>query len=134
MIHGIQDKSPGQVSRQLKQIRTALQAGTFDPEPYYEVPETDEETLSVGELYLNGKVQDLFNRAEVERTDYRKVKNPPNVFFGSERQFRFPRHSESPLIAFTIKTLTLNLIAMVLFVVVAFFSLRASLKRQLQKV
>ena len=36
--------------------------------------------------------------------------------------------------SFTIKTLTLNLIAMVLFVVVAFFSLRASLKRQLQKV
>jgi len=34
----------------------------------------------------------------------------------------------------TVNTLNLNLFAMVMFVVVAFFALRASLKRQLQKV
>nr|MBP9225657.1 hypothetical protein [Verrucomicrobiales bacterium] len=98
------------------------------------VPEPGKPIYTTSMLYLNGKVQDLFNRAEVEREDYRKKKNPPNVFFGAERQFRFPRRSETPLIAFTIKTLTLNLITMIGFVVVAFFALRLSLKRQLQKV
>ena len=134
MIHGIKEESPRQVSRQLRTIRTALVNGTFDPEPYYEVPETREKTYSVGDLYLNSKVQDLFVRAEVEREDYRKKSNPPNIFFGAERQFRFPRNSETPWISFTVKTLDLNLFAMIMFVVVAFFSLRASLKRQLQKV
>jgi len=138
VIHGIKDVSPGHVSRQLKSIRAALEKGTFDPEPYYEVPETKsetkEKTYSVGDLYLNSKVQDLFVRAEVEREDYRKKANPPNIFFGAERQFRLPRSSETPLISFTVKTLHLNLFAMIMFVVVAFFSLRASLKRQLQKV
>jgi uncharacterized ferritin-like protein (DUF455 family) len=134
VIHGIKEESPGRVSRQLKSIRAALDNGTFDPEPYYEVPETKEKTYSVGDLYLNSKVQDLFVRAEVEREDYRKKTNPPNIFFGAERQFRFPRSSETPWISFTVKTLDLNLFAMVMFVVVAFFSLRASLKRQLQKI
>lgn len=134
VLHGLQGDSPSQVSHQLKAIRAALEAGTFDPEPYYEVPEPGKPSYTTNMLYLNGKVQDLFNRAEVEREDYRKKKNPPNVFFGAERQFRFPRRSETPLIAFTIKTLTLNLITMIGFVVVAFFALRLSLKRQLQKV
>ena len=134
VIHGIKEESPRQVSRQLRTIRAALVNGTFDPEPYYEVPETREKTYSVGDLYLNSKVQDLFVRAEVEREDYRKKSNPPNIFFGAERQFRFPRNSETPWISFTVKTLDLNLFAMIMFVVVAFFSLRASLKRQLQKV
>jgi len=134
VIHGIKAESPGAVSRQLTRIRAALAAGTFDPEPYYDTAETGGKTYSVSELYLNSKVQDLFTRAEVEREDYRKKDNPPNVFFGGERQFRFPSGSEKPLIGFKIKTVSLNLIAMILFVVVAFFSLRASLKRQLQKV
>jgi len=134
VLHGLQGDSPSQVSHQLKEIRAALEAGTFDPEPYYEVPEPGKPIYTTSMLYLNGKVQDLFNRAEVEREDYRKKKNPPNIFFGAERQFRFPRRSETPLIAFTIKTLTLNLITMIGFVVVAFFALRLSLKRQLQKV
>lgn len=134
VIHGIKDESPRQVSRQLRSIRAALEKGTFDPEPYYETSGTDEKTYSVGDLYLNNKVQDLFVRAEVEREDYRKKANPPNIFFGAERQFRFPRRSDTPLFAITVKTLDLNLFAMIMFVVVAFFALRTSLKRQLQKV
>jgi hypothetical protein len=134
VLHGLQASSPSQVSQQLKEIRTALQAGTFNPEPYYEVPDSGTRTYTTNELYLNGKVQDLFNRAEVEREDYRQKENPPNVFFGAERQFRFPVKSETPIFAIKIKTLTLNLLAMIMFVVVAFFALRLSLKRQLQKV
>ncbi len=134
VIHGIKGDSPSDVSRQLKQIRKSLDAGTFDPEPFYNAEVTDKKSYTVSELYLNGKVQDLFNRAEVERQDYRREDNPPNVFFGAERQYRFPKKSEKPLISFTIPTINLNLTALIMFVVVAFFMLRTSLKRQLQKV
>jgi hypothetical protein len=134
VIHGIKAGSPGEVSKILARIRRDLEGGTFDPEPYYETTETKEKTYSVGELYLNSKVQDLFTRAEVEREDYRKKVNPPNVFFGAERQFRFPPESDKPLFGFRIKTVSLNLLAMIGFVIGAFFFLHASLKRQLQKV
>ncbi len=134
VIHGIKAESPRKVSQQLRNIRKSLESGTFDPEPFYGTTSDEDRTYTVSELYLNGKVQDLFNRAEVERQDYRKVNNPPNVFFGVERQFRFPRSSDTPLISFEIETLKLNLIAMATFVIVAFFLLRGSLKRQLQKV
>lgn len=138
VIHGIRGDSPRDVGRQMRRIRRDLERGTFDPEPYYEEEDGDgadgEKTYSVGELYLNTKVQDLFTRAEVEREDYRREKNPPNVFFGAEREFRFPPDSEAPLFRYRVKTVTLNLLAMFTFVIVAFFALRASLKRQLQKV
>ncbi len=143
VIHGIRGESPREVARQLGRIRKALERGTFDPEPYYESPGTDGKTYSVSELYLNTKVQDLFTRAEVEREDYRRKDNPPNVFFGAERRFAFPKADRGtgnglpqrkPLVDLRIKTVHLNLMAMAVFVIVAFFSLRASLKRQLQKV
>lgn len=120
----------------MAKIRTDLDSGTFDPEPYYVTAdkEAGKKSYSVRELFLNAKVLDLYTRAEVEREDYRKKKNPPNVFFGLERQFRFPRGSEHPLIDFKIRTVTLNLLAMAAFVIVGFFALRESLKRQLRKV
>lgn len=135
VIHGLEGSSPGHVSKQLKQIRRDLDRGIFDPEPFYEEVEPVEgKTYTSEDLYLNGKVQDLFNRAEVERQDYRQVENPPNVFFGRERQFRFPPKSKEPIFQITIGTLRLNLIAMATFVIVAFFLLRASLTKQLRKV
>jgi ABC-type multidrug transport system ATPase subunit/ABC-type multidrug transport system permease subunit len=134
VVHGLEGRSPAHVARQLSSIRKALVEGTFDPEPYFNTPSEGMETFTAGDLYLNDKVQDLYNRAEVERQDYRKAENPPNVFFGSERQFRFPPNSSKPWIGFRIETLQLNLLAMVTFIVVAFFLLRISLKRQLSKV
>lgn len=155
VLHGIRGTSPREVARQLEDIRQKLQQGRFDPEPYYEIQHApDTKTYSVGELYLNTKVQDLFTRAEVEREDYRRKDNPPNVFFGAERQYRVPFLVENTQTGavqlslwpwgkdseefrdyrFRIKTLKLNFLAMLTFVVVAFFALRLSLKRQLQKV
>jgi ABC-type multidrug transport system ATPase subunit/ABC-type multidrug transport system permease subunit len=134
VIHGVKAASPREVGRQLSRIRRDLEAGAFDPEPFYDAPVGVGKTYSVGELYLNNKVQDLYTRAEVERTDYRRRNNPPNVFFGAERGFRLPADAEEPWIAFGIRTIHLNLLAMAAFVLVAFFALRASLKRQLQKV
>ena len=135
VVHGLEGRSPAHVARQLRRIRDDLATGTFDPTPYYNVPAKEsEKSYTAGDLYLNSKVQDLFNAAEVERQDYRKVENPPNIFFGKERQYRFPVNSEEPWFAITLKTLQLNLIAMITFIVVAFFALRASLKKQLSKV
>ncbi len=134
VIHGLEGETPRDVSRQLDEIRAALGAGTFDPEPYFDESDDDEVNFSAKDLYLNDKVQDLFNRAEVERQDYRRVANPPNVFFGRERQFRFPPRAEEPLFQFTVDTLKLNISAMLFFVIGAFIALRASLKKQLSKV
>ncbi|MDF1826389.1 MAG: ATP-binding cassette domain-containing protein [Verrucomicrobiales bacterium] len=135
VIHGLEGRSPGHVHRQLNQIRSSLSNGTFDPEPFFDAASDAEKKYTAGDLYLNEKVQDLFNRAEVERQDYRRQGNPPNVFFGQERSFRFPPQASDPWIGpITIKTLKLNLLAMGTFIFVAFMLLRFSLKRQLRKV
>ncbi len=134
VIHGLEGDTPRDVSNQLSDIRTALEQGSFDPEPFYVESDEEKVSFSAKDLYLNDKVQDLFNRAEVERQDYRKVDNPPNVFFGRERQFRFPAGAEEPYFQFTVDTLKLNITAMFIFVIGAFLALRASLKKQLSKV
>ncbi len=134
VVYGLEGDTPGSVARQLKNIRSSLEAGTFDPKPYYAPVEGDAESFTASDLYLNGKVQDLFARAEVERQDYRNVDNPPNVFFGQERQFRFPPRSKEPLAVLKVETLRLNLLAMLGFVAGAFVMLYISLKRQLGKV
>ncbi len=134
IIHGIKAESPRAIARLLARIRSELEQGTFNPDAYYELPVPEGKAFTVRELYLNNKVQDLFTRAEVEREDYRKKENPPNVFFGSASTLRFPAGSSQPWFSFTVKTLTLNFLAMSAFVVVAFFALRHTLKRQLSKV
>ncbi len=134
VVHGLEGDSPRSVSRQLSGIRKALKKGDFDPEPYFVSPDSEGRTYTAAELFLNEKVQDLYNRAEVERQDYRKVDNPPNVFFGKERQFRFPPGSDEPIAKVTVNTLKLNLLAMFACVAGAFLMLHWSLKRQLSKV
>ncbi|MDF1740741.1 MAG: ATP-binding cassette domain-containing protein [Verrucomicrobiales bacterium] len=134
VVHGLEGTSPSSVAKKVSDIRKSLERGTFDPEPYFEPVPEGEEAYTAGDLYLNEKVQDLFNRAEVERQDYRRETNPPNVFFGKERQFRFPPNSEKPLFSLRIETLRLNLLAMGTFILVAFLFLRLSLKKQLSKV
>ena len=134
VVHGLEGSSPGEVERQLAAIEESLENRTFDPEPFYKPEEMEGKTYSANDLYLNGKVHDLFNRAEVERQDYRREGNPPNVFFGKERRFQFPLASKNPWIEFNIGTLKLNFVAMLSFAVVAFFLLRQSLRKQLRKV
>ena len=134
VVHGLEGENPRSVSKQLTTIRRSLNELTFDPEPYFAKSDGETRTYTATELYLNDKVQDLYNRAEVERQDYRRVDNPPNVFFGQERQFRVPSAGEEPVKVLTVETLRLNLIAMFGFVVGAFFLLHTSLKRQLRKV
>ena len=139
VAHGLEGESARGVSKQLKAIRNSLEQVTFEPEPYFAKSEDGETTYTATELYLNEKVQDLYNRAEVERQDYRRVDNPPNVFFGQQRRFRYAPDPEEMAPddksrVITVETLHLNLIAMFTFVVGAFFLLHTTLKRQLRKV
>ena len=139
VAHGLEGENPRSVSKQLKAIRSSLEQVTFEPEPYFAKSKGGKTTFTATELYLNEKVQDLYNRAEVERQDYRRVDNPPNVFFGQQRRYRYALDPEEMVPSdksrvITIETLRLNLIAMFIFVVGAFFLLHTSLKRQLRKV
>jgi len=158
VVHGLEGRSPGHVARQLRDIRRSLAKGEFDPEPYFdESGDAGGPRYTAGDLYLNDKVQDLFNRAEVERQDYRREGNPPNVFFGKRRQYRFPPGADPPSshtlrlgtdgvsleehenrdrfsLAISVETLALNLVAMLVFALVAFAMLHGSLTRQLRKV
>ncbi len=139
VAHGLEGENPRSVSKQLKSIRSSLEQVTFEPEPYFAKSEGGKTTFTATELYLNEKVQDLYNRAEVERQDYRRVDNPPNVFFGQQRRFRYAPDPEEMAPdeksrVIIVETLRLNLVAMFAFVVGAFFLLHTSLKRQLRKV
>ncbi len=134
VVHGLKGETPGEVADQIKEIRKSLVSGTFDAKQYYKDFEEGETFYTSEQLYLNGKVQDLFNRAEVERQDYRLVDNPPNVFFGKERIYRFPAKSKEPWFQFSISTLKLNLIAMGFFTLGAFIFLHISLTKRLRRV
>ena len=87
--------------------------------------------MSAEDIYLNGKILDLFNRAEVERLDYRRG-TPPNVFFGASKRLSFPVSGEDK--SYTFDTLKLNAIAMGIFALVGLICLQISLTRQLRKV
>ncbi len=134
VVHGLEAESARKVVRQLRSIGKSLDKGNFDPEPYYvEIPE-HLPRYSAEQLFLNGKVQDLFNRAEVERLDYRRESYPPNVFFGKEKYYQFPIDSKTPWFSAKINTLSLNLVGMLLFVIGAFIALYFNLKQQLRRV
>ncbi len=134
VVHGLEAEKPSGVGKQLREIRKSLNSQTFDPAKYYsEFPE-ETITYSAEQLYLNKEVQLMFTKAEAERQDYRKEANPPNIFFGSEKYFRFPSRSENPWVSFQLKTLHLNLFAMLAFIAGAFVALYISLKKQLRKV
>lgn len=134
VVHGLKGSTPGEVADQIGDIRSSLKAGTFSPEPYFKKIPEGERFFTSEQLYLNSKVQDLFNRAEVERQDYRLVDNPPNVFFGKVREFRFPDRADDPWIHITVSTLKLNVIAMCFFALGAFIFLHISLTKKLRKV
>jgi len=134
VVHGLEAESPRKLIHELKDISRALDKGNFHPEPYYEELPKGSKRFTAEQLYLNGKVQDLFNRAEVERQDYRKESHPPNVFFGKEKYYQFPLHSDTPWFSFTVNTLKMDLIGMALFAIGAYVPLYFNLKRQIRRV
>ncbi|MCC6881057.1 MAG: ATP-binding cassette domain-containing protein, partial [Verrucomicrobiales bacterium] len=121
-VYSVSAPTPAGVAQKIDRIRSALSLGTFRYEDFAEEENPDANRVTAEQLYLNEKVHDLFNRAEFERQDYRRKGNPPNVFFGKEKQLtlghpsRLPTGGDSGSLRFRFETLHLNAGVMFLFV------------------
>ncbi|MCF6311510.1 MAG: ATP-binding cassette domain-containing protein [Verrucomicrobiales bacterium] len=133
IVYGLSAPTAKGVHNKLKHIRRALENNTLDPDDY--ISDNDSENsqtlVTAEDIYLNGKVLDLFNRAEVEKLDYRQDA-PPNVFFGSNKRLTFPVNGGEK--TYTFDTLKLNALAMAAFALLGLICLQISLTRQLRKV
>ncbi|MCB1233819.1 MAG: ATP-binding cassette domain-containing protein, partial [Verrucomicrobiae bacterium] len=137
IVYGLDAATPAEVRGKIETIRRGLAENNFDPRPFYASGDAPEgELLTAEQLYVNEKVLDLFNRAEVERRDYRRDDDPPNVFFGREKQWRFAGGEKSVgnKGALRMETLRLNAGAMILFSILCLAALQGSLTAQLRKV
>lgn len=137
-------EDPAGIRNQLQLLRDALITGEPLDYDQFEVPAGVDKTITAEDLYLNGKIRDLFNRAEVERLDYRR-KVQPNVFFGEQTKIPFvtkkilkenpdtgePEEIEEP---YVIDTLELNAIVLILFASIAIVILHLTLRSQLRRV
>ncbi|MCB1062681.1 MAG: ATP-binding cassette domain-containing protein [Verrucomicrobiae bacterium] len=136
IVYGLDGEHPGDVRRKISRIREGLLRRDFNPAEFLgdSVPG---ETVTAEQLYLNEKVLDLFNRAEVERRDYRRGANRPNVFFGREKRLVVipgdPETGKEPVVI-SGKTLYINAAALFIFAAVGLISLHASLKQQMRRV
>ena len=132
IVYGLSAPTAKEVRAKLKNIRQTLRNGSFDPADYSSDPmPSDKKLVSAEGLYLNEKVLDLFNRAEVEKLDYRRSE-PPNVFFGSTKRLTF--YNGETVKTYSFKTLTLNALAIAAFALVGLICLQISLTRQLRRV
>jgi len=135
VIPNLEDLPLHRAERETKRIREDLARGRFDLERYaHQAPQPSGKRYTAEDLYHNEKILDLFNRAEVEREDYRLEDNPPNVFFGKAREYRFPPRAVDPVLEVTVPTLRLNILALIAFAGGAFIMLHISLTQQLRRV
>lgn len=86
VVSGLHGADAGEVSSRLSLIRSGVKKGKLDPSLLEDRGGKNE--VSAEEIYINRKVLDLVNKAEMEREDYR-LKNSPNVFFGTVKTYRF---------------------------------------------
>ena len=151
-VYSLRGPDAAQVSDALRDIVASLEDNTFSADDYRYEESEDAEVVTAEQLYLNGKVLDLFNRAKIEIDDYRRQHDPPNVFFGPTKHFSLPKiprqqpadpsgESSSPASQessrpdfYTIDTLLLNGLALGCFALLAIAALHVSLSRQLRRV
>lgn len=159
IVYGLDGENAADVRAKIHDIREALMRGDFNPAEFLGDTSPGEESVTAEELYLNEKILDLFNAAEVERRDYRRGEDRPNVFFGREKRWMLSHGDPekniderpvvlSPLgilsapkavfagrtVVVAANTLLLNASALFLFALIGLLSLRMSLKRQMRKV
>ncbi|MDF1815390.1 MAG: ATP-binding cassette domain-containing protein [Verrucomicrobiales bacterium] len=134
IVIAMQSKSASEVKHNLKEIYRSLKKGDFDASRYQTRLPEGKVRYTPEMLYRNQDIYNLFTAAEVERLDVRREANPPNVFFGDKKYFRFPYRSKDPWFSFSWDTLYLNTVAMLGFISGAFVCLYISLKKQLSKV
>lgn len=157
IVYGLDGENAGEVRDKLDEIRDGLRVGDFNPARFFG-DRPPGEMVTAEQLYLNEKVLDLFNKAEVERRDYRRGENRPNVFFGKEKRWRLTsgnpesednsvlvlKPSEFPSkvgalfgdrpVVLAFNTLYLDALAMFTFAAAGLVALHVSLKRQMRRV
>jgi ABC-type multidrug transport system permease subunit len=136
VVSGLSAKDADDVPRQLAAVRNRALSGTLTSEMLAEV-QKDRKGTTAEEIYVNKKVLDLLTKAEMERDDYRR-KTSPNVFFGTLKNFgEVPWYSWSEgwhWEKFTVRTVWLNIVVMIVSLAVIGCIVQMLLKRQLTKV
>ncbi|QIF01485.1 ATP-binding cassette domain-containing protein [Roseimicrobium sp. ORNL1] len=148
VVSGLSGEDANVVGERLALIRKGLQSGRLDPSL---LEARSKKGVSADEIYVNQKVLDLVNKAEMEREDYRR-KESPNVFFGTVKTyhpFGKPDDSAAPQTELTrdtpalkkpwyeefkISTLWMNFFVIMFGLAVVVTFLMFALKRQLSKV
>lgn len=81
-LSGLHGKSTGEINTRLRWIDRAIHGAPPSPE----LLEPSEGDLSAERLFVNQKITDLVNKAEMEQSDYRESRFL-NVFFGPEKRY-----------------------------------------------
>jgi hypothetical protein len=148
VVSGLSGEDANVVGDRLALIRKGLQSGRLDPSL---LEARSKKGVSADEIYVNQKVLDLVNKAEMEREDYRR-KESPNVFFGTVKTYHpFGKPDDSAAThteltrdtpapkklwyeEFKISTLWMNFFVIIFGLAVVVVFLMIALKRQLSKV
>ena len=116
-LQGLEARSPEAVQLGLMHLEQTLRTGNLDRAFLASLaPPPGGEIFRPQDLYLNGKIQDLYTRAEMERLDYRAGK-PANVFFGARQSYRFTWPPGAPPREIAVSTLILNIAMLAFFAV-----------------
>lgn len=118
-LEGLRARDPHCVHRGLRILADAIDTGKFNPAHMAALePAPGKPAVTPEQLYVNEKIQDLFLRAEMERTDYRSPR-PPNVFLGAEREYRFrgipPLWKLDHEVVAKVETITLDSLVLTVF-------------------
>ncbi|MDG2122766.1 MAG: ATP-binding cassette domain-containing protein, partial [Verrucomicrobiales bacterium] len=143
LIAGLEADEPQQLRRMLRRIHQQLDNRSINLKKF-PLPETDT-PVSADEVYINQKIRDLVDKAEMERTDYRDAREQ-NVFFGTQRTFEKPEFlitavdgappessPTTPDDVFVVRTLDLNRAVLILFIAVSLTALFLTLRRKLTR-
>ncbi len=134
LVSGLEERTPRKLAQRIDAIMADLNAGTFTAERH-QVPD-EFRLVSAEQVFDNQKIRDLYNKAEMERTDNRRSRRP-NVFFGRDKLYvwRFNLFGEEfkPL-DMKVRTLDWNAIVLALWVLGPPGILYFVMRRQLRKV
>ena len=121
-VSGLMGAEPEDVPKHLRQVREKVESATLN-QALLDYVGREKSGTSAEELFVNRKVLDLVTKAEMEREDYRR-RSSPNVFFGTSKHY----------LGTEFRTIWINGIVLVGFLVVIISALEVSLRRQLTKV
>jgi hypothetical protein len=121
LVSGLQGRDARDIDSRLKVIDGVINGAAFDPAPLI----SQDDRVTVEQIYVNQKVTDLVSKAEMEQYDYRLgdgSKRHLNVFFGPVKEYFGIRAS----------VLVFNVGVMVVFTLVGFIALYYILRHQIR--